>query len=237
MNAARIVAVPICLERQRLARCGDTVRLNEWPQSSPRLPKAAGPVGSDVCKPARLEVALSRSFFDRAEDVLDRASSNVHGVGHMGGAGLHSLDHVLMFPAGEPTLLAGCAVGFERACAAVAGPVTVELHAVLDSDRMLRQCVAGTTPVGVDCRPVEEFRHAEAVSALAPEVSGLRQIGVTPTSAQASTSSPEKSPRSASTVNSVVPVASRACRRTFTGCVRSWLRLMTSWATTMWLLV
>ncbi len=67
-------------------------------------------LGGDVLEPSRLEVASPHPVFERAEHVLDRSSSDPHGVGHAVEPGLHGLDDVLVFPALDAPLLAGGAV-------------------------------------------------------------------------------------------------------------------------------
>ena len=54
--------------------------------------------GSHVSEPSCLQVASAHPVFQRAEDMLDRSSSDAHGVGPAVEPGLHGIDHLSVVP-------------------------------------------------------------------------------------------------------------------------------------------
>ena len=111
-----------------------------------------------------------------------------------------------MLPSSDAPLLGRRALGFERT-ASTAGqvPVAMEREALLDRRHMVGKHLAGGTAVCVLVADIDEVLLADRPSALAPEVSGRGTYGVAPACSQASISSPEKYPRSASTLRSSQP--------------------------------
>src|SRR5208282_5544544 len=75
--------------------------------------------------------------------MLDRLPTLPHGLGVPVEAALHRFQHVLMFPARDPTLLAGCAVRFQRTVAACIGPIAPEPLPVLFVGVVVAQLLAG----------------------------------------------------------------------------------------------
>src|SRR5215472_8127220 len=107
-------------------------------------------------------MAPPHPIFNRAEDVLDDAAPDPHGIGHLVQMPLHGLDHRLVFPTADAALLAGGAFGLHCAGAAIAGPVSAEFQSVLDSGEAPDQLFACRAAVGIGFGLVDEVLLPEA---------------------------------------------------------------------------
>ena len=90
-----------------------------------------GRLGGDFWKRFCEEVRRPHAGFHRAERMFDCLAPLPHGQGIVVEAPLHFFQHVLMLPAGNPPLLAGCAASFKCTVAARVGPIAPQF---LDHD-------------------------------------------------------------------------------------------------------
>src|SRR3978361_303146 len=63
--------------------------------------------GADVGQPARQEVRRTHPVLERSEDVFDGASTQRHGLGLLIQAPLHRIEHPLVLPARDSSIVAG----------------------------------------------------------------------------------------------------------------------------------
>src|ERR1700677_2370139 len=94
--------------------------------------------------------------------MLDRLPTLPHGLGVPVEATLHRFQHVLMFPARDPALLAGCAVRFQRTVAACIGPIAPEPLPVLFVGVVVAQLLAGRTAIHILVAEIDKVLFAEA---------------------------------------------------------------------------
>lgn len=69
----------------------------------------------------------------RAKWMLHRLTADAHHLRRLIQAGLHILEHRLMFPATHPALWARCAALLQRTTLAMRAPVAVQLQPFLDA--------------------------------------------------------------------------------------------------------
>lgn len=70
---------------------------------------------ADVRQPSCLEVTATHPILNRAEDMLDGASMDPHGIWYAVEAILHGFHHMLVLPARHPPFVAGGATRLQRA--------------------------------------------------------------------------------------------------------------------------
>src|SRR5512141_2678252 len=93
---------------------------------------------------------------DRAEGMFDRLAPRAHGLRILVEPLLHSLDHMLVFPPCDPSLLAGCAVVFDGAALADIGPIVAQLQPVFDIGVMVPEPFSGWATIDVLLRQIDE---------------------------------------------------------------------------------
>src|SRR3954447_26972277 len=104
--------------------------------------------------------------------MLDGLAADAHGAGFAVEPALHGVEDRLVLPAGDATVDAGRAAGFEIARPATRQvPVAVQGQPVLDVGHVPGQPLACRTEVGVLLR--EKSCLPKRPSAFAPEVRGL----------------------------------------------------------------
>ena len=93
--------------------------------------------------------------------MLDRLATRAHRIRIFIEPLLHRLDHVLVLPARNSTLLACRALALDRAGAARIGPVAPHTLPVLLGSEIVSQCLAGRAAVDILRRQIDEILLAE----------------------------------------------------------------------------
>src|SRR5580700_8783758 len=112
------------------------------------------------------EVCRSHSSLQRTERMFDCLAPLPHGQGIVVEAPLHFFQHVLMLPAGNPPLLAGCAASFECTVAARVGPIAPQLLAVLLVGVVVDQLFASRTAIRILVAEIDKVLFAKATPCL-----------------------------------------------------------------------
>src|SRR5580692_4214562 len=112
------------------------------------------------------EVRRPHAGFHRAERMFDCLAPLPHGQGIVVEAPLHFFQHVLMLPARNPPLLAGCAASFECTVAARIGPIAPQLLAVLLVGVVVDQLFASRTAIRILVAEIDKVLFAKATPCL-----------------------------------------------------------------------
>src|SRR3984893_2155006 len=98
--------------------------------------------------------------------MLGRLATQAHGLRVLVEALLDSLQYVLMLPARNPPLLAGCAARLEHAVAACICPIAPQFLAVLLVRVVVLQLFAGRTAIHILIAEINKVLLAEATPCL-----------------------------------------------------------------------
>jgi hypothetical protein len=106
--------------------------------------------------------------------MLDRATTDLHGIGALFKLHLHVVEHVLVLPARHAALLARYAPVFERAGLAVRASITVERHAFFNPGETPDQCLTRRAAVLVLLPVIDEVCLVESAVSLGVGCLGRR---------------------------------------------------------------
>src|SRR6516225_11525548 len=98
--------------------------------------------------------------------MLHRLAAHPHGLGVLVEALLHRFQHMLMLPARDPPLLAGCAARFERTVTAGVGPIAPQLLPVHLEGVVVAQLFARRTAIHVLAAEIDKVLFAKAAPRL-----------------------------------------------------------------------
>ena len=125
-----------------------------------------GHLGGNLRQALHQEVRRSHSHLQRAKGMLGRLATQAHGLRVLVEALLDSLQYMLMLPARDPPLLAGCAAWLEHTVAACICPIAPQFLAVLLVGVVVLQLFAGWTAIHILIAEINKVLLAEATLGL-----------------------------------------------------------------------
>src|SRR4029077_17143438 len=123
-------------------------------------------LGGNLRQALHQEVRRSHSHLQRAKGMLGRLATQAHGLRVLVEALLDSLQYMLMLPARDPPLLAGCAARLEHTVAACSCPIAPQFLAVLLVRVVVLQLFAGRTAIHILVAEINKVLLAEATPCL-----------------------------------------------------------------------
>src|SRR3954453_6590633 len=119
-------------------------------------------LGGALRQPLHQEVRRAHPHLERAEGVLDRLAALAHRLRVLVKPPLHGFEHVLVFPPRDAALLSGRATTLDRAAAACAGRIAMQLLPMFLGSEGILEFLTGRAAIDILLRQIDEVLLAKA---------------------------------------------------------------------------